>query len=409
MIQFGGDTKKFLDAYQNGSDYYAWSNQQLREALIANNSINNLTNFRATWYEQRYLGLDIALDALIVFENKSNPSNQIYTDLYNNITSDWNKLINVKSPLDEQPSKWTLISPTNASDIFEVQSLYNGHSYQIQFDTKSTGSIIKLYDINNDINYAENNNSFGEFIYQTLTEIDFDIYIDTFYYAWTSHTDYGKYKLDEYANYTQHQYIKSQFKNMYMNKDNNNEFLIEMDFGIYQNNLTNLYGSPQIVYNHINFNSKESTFEMNLILINKTFTRIPEVYYFKFNPINCTNWKVEKMEQMIDTRYIIKNGSYHMHGNIGNTSCTMMNNNKEINFESIDSGLVALKPKYINTSSDFYNEFTPFPTPLLNASQTDGIGYVLGNTIWGTNYIEWYPFDEINANSTFRFLVYLPN
>merc|ERR1712176_1505921 len=42
---WGGDIKKFLDFYTNGSDYYAWSNEQLQAALNANNGSNAMTQF----------------------------------------------------------------------------------------------------------------------------------------------------------------------------------------------------------------------------------------------------------------------------------------------------------------------------------------------------------------------------
>ena len=92
-----------------------------------------------------------------------------------------------------------------------------------------------------------------------------------------------------------------------------------MDFGIYQQNLTELYGGFERVYNHINFDSDKATFTMELILINKTFTRIPECYYFKFKPLNCSKYRVNKIDRMVNAGDIIKNGSYHMHGVIDNT------------------------------------------------------------------------------------------
>ena len=104
-----------MNANHNNTAYYDWSNAELRAGLLSNNSVNRLTNFRKTWYEQRWLGLENAVNALIV--DDENMTNQIYIDLYQNITTEWDKLINVKSPLDKQQNKWELV---NVSDIFSV-------------------------------------------------------------------------------------------------------------------------------------------------------------------------------------------------------------------------------------------------------------------------------------------------
>ena len=60
-----------------------------------------------------------------------------------------------------------------------------------------------------------------------------------------------------------------------------------------------------------------------------------------------------------------------MHGVIGNTSC--ISNGNKLNYKSPHSGLVTFKPRYTNTSSDFYNEFSGFPTQIFNSSRTSRI------------------------------------
>ena len=58
-------------------------------------------------------------------------------------------------------------------------------------------------------------------------------------------------------------------------------FWLKLVFGIYEQNLSDIYGGFQRIYNLVSFTSDEATFTMELILSNKTFTRIPECYYFK--------------------------------------------------------------------------------------------------------------------------------
>ena len=53
------------------------------------------------------------------------------------------------------------------------------------------------------------------------------------------------------------------------------------------------------------------------------------------------------------------------------------------------------------------NEFSPFPTPLIDANDVKGIGFVLFDNIWGTNYPVWYPYDDVDKNMTYRFSIML--
>ena len=213
--------------------------------------------------------------------------------------------------------------------------------------------------------------------------------------------DFGKENLDIVA-LPIHQYISGSFKNLYQSGSDSNEFLVEIDFGAQQLNLTKYYGVPQSVFNYVSFNSNSSTLTMTVTYINKTMTRIPEDIYFRFNPINCSDWKVEKFSEYIDLQDIIQNGTAHMHNINGDAYCDNINGNDAAGFRvnGIDSGLAVFPPK----GSD---EFSAFPTPLVEASETEGIGFVLVDNTWGTNYPVWWPFDPNDMNTTYRFEILL--
>ena len=404
-VQFGGDVKKYLNAGRNESAYYFWTNEQLRTGLTSNGSVNNLTNLRATWYEQRWIGLDSAVNALLI-----DNVDQQYVDLHDAIISEWKSLINVRSPL-EVSDGWKLV--VDAGRRFNVTSKSNGRRYAVEFDVNGSGGISSLLDIESGIDYVGGGNErnvFGEFVYQTMDEEDFRNYIDSVWYRWRSSLDYGKYRLDEIANFTKHQYVGGRFRNLYVLKDDEGDFktfLVEMDLGPFQGDLQRDYGAMDRVFVVYDFNAESATFTMELVLINKTYSRIPEALYLTFKPQECRRWTVDKIGSAVDVGNVMKNGSYHLHGVIGNTSC-VLNNGKGISFHSVHSGLVTFKPQYADSTSDFYNEFTVFPSPLVNASESDGFAYVLGNNAWGTNYAMWYPFDSINSNQTFSFQVHLP-
>eukprot|EP01084_Bolivina_argentea_P190566 327437_1 len=172
---FGGDIKKFLFVEtNNNSAYYNWSNTQFYKRLAENNGKNNLTNIRQSWIEQREFGLKYAMDALKLSNNTGE------LNLYKNIMKEWNIIHSAISPIDSNPNIWEEIN--NTGQIFEVISNTNNETYEIRFDIK-TGYINYLRNTQNDINYVENNNYFGEFIYQTLNETEFDNYMYNYTYT----------------------------------------------------------------------------------------------------------------------------------------------------------------------------------------------------------------------------------
>ena len=70
-------------------------------------------------------------------------------------------------------------------------------------------------------------------------------------------------------------------------------------------------------------------------------------------------------------------------------------------YESLDAGLVGFVP-------NGYDSFTPFQTPLdVEPNLDDGVGFVLFDNVWNTNYPLWYPFVdyETDSNLIFRFNV----
>lgn len=391
----GGDIKKFLGYGKNGSDYYDWSNQQLQAALVADNGSNPMTTFRSTWYEQRNWGCYYAMEALSMSSETSDQN------LYKNIMKQWDIITNVVSPLDDGNTNW--IKVTDPTQTFTVTSSYNDVKYEIQFDTTNSGALNKLLNTKTNVNYAGNDNLLGEFIYATYTETDFNNFIESYSYSLPPKSyvpgDFGKSGLDENAN-PEHQYISATFNDLYQASDNKNKFLVEMNFGKNQTMLQTKYGAPQNVYQLIDFSNNRSTFTSDIVWVNKTATRIPEDYFYRFNPMNCDNWIVDKFGEMIDISNVVLNGTMHMHGTTGNVSCSINKGNDMFSIESVDVALSTFIPKS-------EKEYSPFPVPFVDSDEVSGTAFVLYDNTWGTNYPVWYPFDPQQPNSTFRFNVYV--
>eukprot|EP01084_Bolivina_argentea_P027087 50353_1 len=210
--------------------------------------------------------------------------------------------------------------------------------------------------------------------------------------------DFGKSGLDVNA-HPQHQYISATFNSLYQMNNNKNKFLIQMNFGINQTILQSKYGAPQYIYNLIDFDSIRATFTSDIIWVNKTATRIPEDYFYRFNPFNCTNWNVEKFNEMVDISKVVVNGSMHMHATTGNVTCKI-NNGNNFYVEPIDVALSTFLPSG-------QSEYSPFPIPFSEASEIGGTAFILYDNTWGTNYPVWFPFDPNEQNATFRFNIFL--
>ena len=169
-IKRGGDIKAFLDISDDIGPYYAWSNEKFYEALVFNNSVNRMTNFRKTWYEQRRWGIQYALDALKLSTNTSDQ--QLYTNIMNEV----DMITSPKSPLESEQIEW---KPVDIQQTFTVKSTYNNKEYSIKFDPK-TGAISQLLNTEYNIPYASTENLIGEFIYQTMTGQDFNNFMNEY-------------------------------------------------------------------------------------------------------------------------------------------------------------------------------------------------------------------------------------
>ena len=377
---FGGSVKKYLDQFEKAPDYTTYYNEPFFAALASNDGKNNFTAMRESWYEQRDYGLNFAVDAL------SRSTYDADLKLYQEIMREWEgRLHNVSAPNVNDENEWVLIK--NKTDIFKV---CNGR-YNVGFN-QSNGAIAILVDTINNVQYTEldNDHQFGQFWYQTLNN--------------SNKGTAGHIELPHY-------YLPSQLLNIYQNKMNDNNFLVEMNMGneeIYDILLSN-YSAVMELYNNILFDCDENVIEMNLDLINKTITRVTEGLFFSFNPLNCNNWKISSIEQDIALNDVTMNGTMNVYsyGINGNISCIMNNGNgKKLNFKSPDVGLASFKPiKY--PFSWIENEYSYQEGFYVNSSENDGFAFYLMNNLWSTNYPQWYPFAPEDINITYNFKIFL--
>eukprot|EP01084_Bolivina_argentea_P248172 415106_1 len=398
---FGMSIGKYLT-----QSYYDWSNEALNTGLNDHNI--DLEMIKNSWYEQRKWCIEFAMTALKMTSNSDE------MELYNNIMNELEIINNPKQSLPNinDHNQWIRI---NASEQFTVKIMEN--SYLIQFN-KTTGALKKLQNtmtgveyigaIDNDINFVH---GLGLFYYTIRTEQDFiNWYENNYNYGKSCNKDFCKIGLANHTNDTvKHQNIQSSLLGIYKHISDD-IFVVEMNLGTQQSELHSKYGAPSIVYNVINFtgstdavNINSDGFAMNLIWFNKTFTRIPENLWMIFNPsLSCNKMLVNKVGEMVDIQNVVKNGTFHLHSVApkGVVEC-QFGSKHTIQVQPIDAPLAGFVPQGMN-------EFTSFASPLDTVSNLSrGFGFVLFDTVWDTNYPQWYPFDSNDADAIYRFNVFL--
>lgn len=148
----------------------------------------------------------------------------------------------------------------------------------------------------------------------------------------------------------------------------------------------NIYGPPKLVQIIVDLTDIH-TIKITLVLSNKTASRMPEAYWFTFQPVIHTPWFVHKVDTWIPVDNVVENGGMHQHGTYEGL-CT-----PGLSIKSLDAGVVSVGVK------------NPFPTPFLRANTTHGFHFLLYNNIFGTNYPSWYPFTNKEPNLVYRFQI----
>ena len=139
---------------------------------------------------------------------------------------------------------------------------------------------------------------------------------------------------------------------------------------------------------------------------NKTATHMPETIWMSNVPIQSADKDVQvmldKIGQPINAMDVDLgcNGlkhltcGVHLHG-VGDKgvlmSSTTSSTTSSTRIVSLDSALVSI------------GVASPVPTPLVAPDISLGIHYALVGNIWNTNYPFWYPFDDKDTTSQFRF------
>ena len=385
-------------------DEVNWSNEQFQKAR---NKLSSYTDNENSWKEQRMF-LNLTLDAC--------RGHKLYEY--------------IEQHLAETKPHAVVTSSYKKIDPSQPISLWNG-SVTLGFDT-ITGSINQLTYLaspTEKLIFASHQNQLGVLTYHTYNETDFEFMNAHYHY-------YGNAGYDK-PNSTVNAHPESKvwtvkLVELLQSTLDPASFIIKVSM---ENETTHTnYGAPFEVWItvHLNLpqmNARKSkivapllTIDFDMLVIEKTPTRLPEATMFSFYPsppTGSTGWtgslgKVENDGSTeIDVGSVVMNGSQYQHA-VQYVKLTASSSLKSDNGyqKKVHQGFttVWMNSTYIPLICPITGDGrspTPFPAPLdpLPDSSVVGIAFNIHNNIWNTNYPLYYPFVEEDANFRSRFTV----
>jgi len=299
------------------------------------------------------------------------------------------------------PSTAGFTEEPNLSNVFSFSNV------SIAFS--SNGGISNLIDNTNKRTWAKDSNRIGEYSYITLSSEDYDTWLKSYTPCGNIYTGgcdwvlyaHGKYNVSE-AN-PQHIEFLPKVQNLYykQNSDSVMEFLLYMTMD--PQSYTD-YGGAKTGWSHFTVSinpQRVISVQVTFTWWNKTSTRLPESHWFSFNPVvgDPALWLMDKIGSLISPLDIVTNGSHNLHG---------INPLTGILYQSTTDGKVQLQSLDIPLVSPGVPD--ALPSPFVDPDLTKGFHYLLTANIWGTNWPGWYPFQDQDQNSMFRFTATLsPN
>jgi hypothetical protein len=252
------------------------------------------------------------------------------------------------------------------------------------------GHINYLYDTETQYTWGTDDNVLAQFTYNTYSQSDYALFMNTYLLeqpapSW-AYQDYGKPNMSNpqgifYPN----------FQALFYKQNSSGYYFYS--YSTMSANTVEVLGAPKSIYTNVFIPTNGSDISINFIWQNKTSTRLAEALFFSFDPAcpgENASFQFNKLGEWFTTDNIILNGSKHLHALQEGVKYT--NGERSITITSLDSAVVSIGVPY------------PFPIPLdVEADPFFGSHFMLYDNIWGTNYIQWYPYLEQDATQLFRF------
>lgn len=166
----------------------------------------------------------------------------------------------------------------------------------------------------------------------------------------------------------------------------------------------------------MNVNSQTSAADLSfeVIIVNKTPTRLAEATMLSFIPKLQENnhwqdrlYKVQSPDAPNEQPYfsvfsVVKNGSFYQHA-VEQVSLVEQLQSGTVNLGLTSTDVPLVCPIFVGEE----NILSPTPFPYLerprSATAVDGFAFNIHNNVWNTNYPLWYPFTEEDKTFKARF------
>lgn len=401
---WGRDIKTYLHDQGN------WTNAQLQAALAANAS--NFLTTRASWDEQRYFGIELAMEALPDGHPLKAPLQQAWADVH---------------PVSQPDTTGWTPAVTGPAGVRAVGQ------WSIGLDAQ-TGAVGYLRDIVTGVEWANasvvNNGTtpgappalLGWVHYQTYTGEDYEAFMEAYCNLGNPPSwfllDFGKPNVTS-AN-PLHQEVDQSLVAAWTREGTDPSgggasFLVHSRLTPDGTSVLHVqYGAPADIWTRIDvpgLANPNPSINISLALFDKTGTRLPESTFLRFNPLSTIGaaaapgaslqtWYAGKVGEWVSAADVQPNGNRRHHGVTDGLRYVKRDGAGSVGSLTISSPECAVA---------CFGHPTGFPTPSVtelgpfDPAAGDGASFFLASNIWGTNYPAWLPWraDDANVGWTF--------
>lgn len=249
--------------------------------------------------------------------------------------------------------------------------------FRCSFDSQN-GSMNYLVDKRNNKQWADVNHPWGEFAYQIYSGKDFSGFIKSYCpekpAGWMV-ADYGKPGLDKLnlenklENYKVEGITKAEDKK-------GTSVCVRLSLQAKDD----LFGAPREAFVSYFFPNDKPEIEVELSWFDKSKNRIPEAVWFSFVPLLPeAKIYVDKLGTEVDVQDVVYNGARTIHGVTRHVS--VLNPEHKLYIQPLDAPLIQFGKRNLLS---FDNE---------TVDPGKGMHFCLLNTLWGTNYAQWFGDD----------------
>jgi hypothetical protein len=242
-----------------------------------------------------------------------------------------------------------------------------------------TGAISRLRSKKTNREWASAEHPLGLFVYQTLSQTDYDKFLASYIVSsesWAA-KDFGKPNITSLAPASQE--WKSTLMNCWLGKDaTGHRLLAELHIDDTQAKSSGLVAWPGRIYLEIILPDDEPIVRVHLYWFDKVSNRLPEALWFSFLPLapEQRGWLLDKVDQPVSPFDVVAGGNRHMHA-ISNF-VRYKDSRGEFSIDSMDVPLVVL------------GERSPLHFSNAQPELNQGVHFSLMNNAWGTNYPQWF-------------------